>query len=146
MMVSSERLGYSLGVGHFTNGFDPSNSSIPNPAQSMDDFYNRLERCGFTSISINAAAGDVEDVLREYGPFILTHWCQGFPYGTGWIPPNDPQAVHAIVITGVDSAVNSGTCWINNPWGNKDRAVPTSAVTTAISKIGNTRMIAYYRR
>jgi hypothetical protein len=31
-MIASERRGYSVGVGEFTGGFDPSSASIPNPA------------------------------------------------------------------------------------------------------------------
>ncbi|AUD01094.1 papain-like cysteine protease family protein [Spirosoma pollinicola] len=147
-MVSSERLGYSLGVGHFAQGYDPSNSSISNPTNGWDDFYARLDRCNFNSVGINSTASEIESSLKTCGPFILTHYCTGFPYGPGWAPITNPSATHAVVITGIDSSINGGMCWMNNPWGNKDRAIATTDVITAISKMlaANVRMIAYYKQ
>ncbi|MGH7460171.1 MAG: papain-like cysteine protease family protein [Longimicrobiales bacterium] len=84
-MVASERLGVSVGVGRYTNGFDPSNSSIANHALGRLRLTQQLMRqAGFTSVAIGASGNDVEDVLRAQGPFIFTHFCKGFPYGAGW--------------------------------------------------------------
>jgi len=147
-MVASERVGHSVGVGNYMNGFDPSSASIPNPTAGWDDQYRRLQQNGFTSVAANPNAGEIENILRNCGPFILTHYCAGFPYGPGWTLPT--SGTHAIVITGIDSSVNGGTCWMNNPWGNKDRAVLTSAVVTALNQIqstgaGSIRAVAYYQ-
>jgi hypothetical protein len=46
----------------------------------------------------------------------------------------DPKASHAVVITGYDSSINGGQCWMNNPWGDKDRPIPAAAIVTAINK------------
>jgi hypothetical protein len=49
-----------------------------------------------------------------------------------------------VVITGIDT--ETPTCWMNNPWGNKDREVSVSAVLQAIfqyQSIGPN--IAYYQ-
>ncbi|GAB2530511.1 papain-like cysteine protease family protein [Spirosoma aerophilum] len=147
-MVSSERLGYSIGVGHFAQGFDPSNSAIANPATGLNDFYDRLERCNFSSVGINSTASELENTLKSYGPLILTHNCTGFPYGPGRAPITNPAAMHAVVITGIDSSINGGMCWMNNPWGDKDCPILTTDVITSISKMltANVRMIAYYRQ
>lgn len=146
-MVASERRGYSVGVGEFADGFDPSNSSIPNPASNWDDFIRRLDRCGFSSAAINPTAAEIESVLQNCGPVILTHFCAGFPYGAGWAAMT--SGVHAVVITGVDSSVNGGTCWMNNPWGNKDRAILTSAIVTALTQMQSSGIqmpVAYYQQ
>jgi hypothetical protein len=143
-MVASERRGVSVGVGTYSSGFDPSSSSIPNPTINWDDQYRRLTNCGFTSVAVNPNIGEIEGVLRNCGPFILTHLCAGFPYGPGWTLPT--SGTHAVVITGIDTAVNGGQCWMNNPWGNKDRPILASAVVTALNAIqaSNIRAVAYY--
>jgi len=134
-MIASERLSMSMGVGAYTDGFDPSNSSIPDPAgqgSNWDLIRRLLARAGFTSAAMNSDATEIENLLRARGPFILTHFCAGFPYGAGWGPVTTPGATHAVVITGYDSSVNGGMCWMNNPWGNKDRPIRASAVVASI--------------
>lgn len=146
-MVASFKLNRSIGVGQYMNGLEPNSSSIPNPTQSWDDHYRRLSINGFTSVAINPSSGEIESVLQRCGPFILSHQCVGFPYGAGWTPPT--SGGHAVVITGIDSAINGGTCWMNNPWGNKDRAILTSAVMTAITQqqtsANNIMPVAYFQ-
>src|SRR6266404_7309635 len=132
-MIASERRGYSVGVGEFTGGFDPSSASIPNPAGGGSDWdliRRLLARASFNSAAINPDADEVEALLQTCGPFMLIHYCAGFPYGSGWSALTD--GVHAVVITGIDSAISGGMCWMNNPWGNKDRPILTSAVIAAI--------------
>jgi len=147
-MVASERRGYSVGVGYYLNGFDPTNSSIGNQAPAWDTFYTRLDACGFNSVALNPIASEVESTLRNCGPFILTHSCVGFPYGPGRAPITAPNAMHAVVITGTDSSISGGLCWMNNPWGDKDQPIATTAVLSAISTMlaSNIRMVAYYRQ
>ncbi len=133
-MIASERQGRSVGVGEYTDGFDPSSASIPDPAgagSNWDLIGRLLRRAGFASAALNPSVDEIEALLRTKGPFMLTHYCNGFPYGAGWAPMT--SGVHAVVITGIDTAAGPGTCWMNNPWGNKDRAVLTSAVVAAIT-------------
>jgi len=145
-MVASERRGVSVGVGSYTGGFDPGSSSIPNPGADNDDIVRRMERCGFTCLGINATNDEIERVLQTCGPFILSHYCNGFPYGTGWGAMT--SGMHAVVITGFDSAVSGGMCWMNNPWGNKDRPILASAVINALNTVQGTgfRAVGYYRQ
>lgn len=132
-MVASERKSVSIGVGAFANGFDPSYSSIPNPAGvDWEKFKRLLAAAGFSTGAMNPSATEIEALLRSNGPFILTHLCAGFPYGPKWASP-PPTAVHAVVITGYDSAINGGQCWMNNPWGDKDQPITAAAVITAIN-------------
>jgi len=147
-MVASEREQTSIGVGAFTGGFDPNSASIPNPAHSYSDFVARLNRCGFTSITLGNDPTDILVALRDYGPLILSHYCHGFPYGSRWKPITDPTAMHAVVITAItlQSGYN-GNCFINNPWDGYDIVVSCNAVLRAISKVQGKGMkaIAYYR-
>jgi len=148
-MVASDRLQRSIGVGAYTNGFDPSNASIPNLSIDWDDQYRRLAINGFTSELLGASAFAIGRILREYGPFILSHLSQGFPYGPGVpIKAWGKDDCHAVVITGEDSDLNGGTCWMNNPWGYKDMPIRTSAVVNALNSIqaSGIKAVAYWRR
>jgi ABC-type bacteriocin/lantibiotic exporter with double-glycine peptidase domain len=141
-MIAAEREGHSPVIEKYNNGFNPNNSSDANPASDMDDFTRRLARCGFSSGSLDTSADAIATFLTDNGPIILTHNCAGFPYGSGWAPKK--SGVHAVVITGIDT--ETPTCWMNNPWGNKDREVSVSAVLQAIfqyQSIGAN--IAYYQ-
>ena len=145
-MVASEREQMSRGVGAFTGGFDPNNSSILNPAHSYSDFVARTKRCGFTSIFVGRDPADLVVALRDYGPLILTHHCAGFSYGPKWKPITDPKSTHALVITGVNLTDGyNGNCFVNNPWGD-DVIIKCSTVLRAIAKIQNRgdTAIAYY--
>jgi len=150
-MVASERLSKSIAISRYTNGFDPINSSIPNPASSMIDFVSRMSYHGFASVAINATVSELQSVLQNCGPIILTHFCAGFPYGGTWLPiidrPNQPPSVHSVVITGMDTAVNGGMCWMNNPWGDKDRPIATTSVLNAINRMqaSSAMPVGYFR-
>ena len=146
-MVASEREQMSIGVGTFTGGFDPNNSSIPNPAHSYSDFVARMDRCGFTSINMGRNPADLAVALRDYGPLILSHYCAGFPYGPKRTPITDPKEMHAVVITGINLTDGyNGNCFMNNPWGD-ELPIKCSAVLRAISKVQakGLKAIAYYR-
>lgn len=131
-MVAAEREGHSPLISKYNNGFNPANSSAANPANSFDDFIRRLARCGFSAGSVDTSADAIASFMNDNGPFILTHNCAGFPYGSGWAAIS--SGVHAVVITGIDTDT---TCWMNNPWGNKDREVPINAVLQAIFQYAN---------
>jgi hypothetical protein len=134
-MVASERRNASFGVGNYT-GIDPSNASVANISQNWDDHYKRLSSFGFVSVPLITNATEIEQFLVQRGPFILTHLCQGFPYGWG-VPTKTWGAgdCHAVVVTGLDSGINGGQCWMNNPWGYKDKPIYTTDIITALTKI-----------
>lgn len=131
-MIAAEREGHSPIIEKYNNGFNPDNSSSGNPATSFSDFVTRLARCGFSSGSLDTSADAIASFLNDNGPFILTHNCAGFPYGSGRSAMT--SGVHAVVITGIDT---STICWMNNPWGDKDRELPISAVLQAIFQYTN---------
>jgi len=133
-------------IGSLNGGADPSNSCISNPAQSMADFYHRLDSYGFTSVNPQAcpAQGYIENMLNEHGPFILTHLVQNFEYGAQWghIRSN-PNDTHAVVITGIDTDI--GVAWMNNPWGDKDQSLTINSVLSSMEAlfVRNIRSVAY---
>jgi hypothetical protein len=134
-MIASHYEQQSITIGSFTGGFDPWNSCIADPAggaKNWDLIARLLTRDGFTNVKIEATQAAIEQTLKDHGPFILTHYCGGFPYGAGWATP-PATATHAVVITGYDSAASGGWCWMNNPWGNKDRAIRADAIVAAIT-------------
>lgn len=145
-MVASQQKGYSMGTSKFENGFDPNNSCTSNTSISADDTVIRLKRAKFTSGEISATPNGIAGLLASGGPFILTHLCKGFPYGAGWPPMT--SGVHAVVITGINTeGANGGWCWMNNPWGDLDRAITTAAVVTALKLAkagGYKKPVAYY--
>lgn len=132
-MIASERLGYSVGIEYYSGGFDPGSSSIGNSISRFEEQVRLMNQYGFTNVSVDAGNEDIERVLQSCGPFLLSHFMVGFPYGTG-AQFTDPSISHAVVITGFDSSINGGTCWMNNPWGYKDQPILSSAVTNAINK------------
>jgi hypothetical protein len=139
-MIRSFKGKISLGIGEFTGGFDPSNSSIPDPVNGWDDFYRRLERFGFQSENPNMSPNAVyiEAMLRQHGPWMLTHLAGDVLPGTF-----QPGATHAVVITGVDT--NTNQVWFNNPWGTVDEVRTCSTILLAIGNMitGSIRPIAY---
>ena len=148
-MVESYHSRSSIGVGRFANGFDPSNSSIPNLYEGdLNDYCSALARYGFVSVGIQPDEESLVAVLQHCGPVILSHYCQNFPYGPGRDAITDPNAAHAVVITGIDTSISGGLCWMNNPWGDKDQPITVRDVLDAVMKMqspmkGNHRCIAY---
>jgi hypothetical protein len=151
-MVESERMGYSIGVGKYTNGFDPSISCMPELSSDSNDWegqYRKLASFGFGTTALSPDANQVESFLRDHGPFILLHMTNGFPYNYYGAPPiTSGMATHAVVITGIDSRLGTGLGWFNNPWGEKDRPITTLSIITAMSKMQSfgIRPVAYYMR
>ena len=147
-MVASERRKVSVGVSTYMKGFDPSNSSIDNPNSlfpTYQDYVIRLNRCGFTSVDIGSA-GELDKVLRERGPLVLSHFCVGFPYGVA-TAPFPPDAMHAVVITGIDIDSGKGIAWFNNPWGFRNQPVSVPTIFAAAARVrGNGPAFAFYRR
>ena len=149
-MIISFKRAASIGVGEFTGGFDPSNSSIANPVTGWTDFYNRLVALGFTSEGpeMTPHPSYVEQILVRYGPFMLTHFAYGFPYEGPQCGPRygsilDPNSTHAVVVTGLNT--RTGTAWFNNPWGDIDEPIAIEALIAAINAmvLNRIRPIAY---
>jgi hypothetical protein len=127
----------SVGVGDFTGGFDPSNSSIANLASNWQGCVDNLTSWGFTVNSVSdLASGSMTaqsllNALQSNGPAVLMHLCSGFPYGSQWSSQVfKPTDAHAVVITAVD--IGAGTAAFNNPWGDKDQAC---SLDTLVQKI-----------
>lgn len=116
-MIESYWTQSSVGVGKYTGGFDPSNSSIPNPASDVVDFQNRMMAFSFYPVypDNHLTLGYVHYLIRTFGPLLLFHHVNGFPYASG---VGTGSGTHAVVITGVDTSY--GGFWFNNPWGHKD--------------------------
>jgi len=116
-MVDSYWSQASVGIGKFTDGFEPAQACIGNPAVDVVDFQNRMQAFGFQPVfddqplSIQALA----DYSARFGPLVYFHHVAGFPYAQG---PQPGPGSHAIVITGTDT--DSDAFWFNNPWGDKD--------------------------
>jgi hypothetical protein len=127
----------SVGVGDFTGGFDPSNSSIPNLASNWQGCVDSLTKWGFSVYAVSdLASGSMTaqsllKALQGKGPAVLMHLCNGFPYGSQWSSQVFTSTdAHAVVITGVDTDGNTAT--FNNPWGDKDQSC---ALDTLVQKI-----------
>ena len=149
-MVTSERLGRSVGISRFANGFDPSSSSVEDGAEDRAAQIQLMDSWGFSCVNINPTKDEIEQVLRNCGPFILSHNPNDIPtYGV--FPPEEADTVHhAVVVTGFDSTLTvGGICWINNPWGQKDLPVPSGVIISAVinrQAEGSGRSVYYYRQ
>ncbi|MDR3567321.1 MAG: papain-like cysteine protease family protein [Syntrophobacteraceae bacterium] len=148
-MVESWGTNVNTGVSKYT-GFDPSNSCIPNPANDWDGCVQFMNKWGFDVYSSQGLADngfiltvdDLGNALSSRGPIVLLHFCKDFPYGSQWGPVNDPNAAHAVVITGVDS--NQGIVWFNNPWGDKDQVAVAQPVLDHIN-LGGRQNMGFWR-
>lgn len=128
-MIESYWRGASVGVGKYTGGFDPSTSSIPNPASDVWDFQNRMAGFGFypTYPDQPITLSGIISLLGQFGPLLFFHMLDTAPWGAG------VRGAHAVVITAADDTINGGMIWINNPWGSKDQpAIASSAIASAV--------------
>ncbi len=129
----------SVGVGDFTGGFDPSNSSIPNLANSWSGCTDAMTKWGFDVQAVGdqssgqVTADSLLSLLQNGGPMVLLHLCSGFPYGSQWGTQTFKATdAHAVVITGVDTDTSTAT--FNNPWGDRDQSC---SLTTLLQHINS---------
>jgi hypothetical protein len=129
-MVKGWATNTSVGVGDLI-GFDPSNSSIPNPTNDWAPCVNMMSGWGFNMQSVASlsasgtmTAADVLLAMQQLGPGVLLHRCAGFPYGSQW--PAMTSGAHAVVLTSVDS--DNSVLTFNNPWGDRNQPAGTGAV------------------
>jgi hypothetical protein len=141
-MIASYKGRWSVGIGNFTGGFDPSNSSIPNPAKSQTDYYRLLSSFGFVTENpfpiSSPDASYIEDLLRKHGPWMLYH------FASDLLPGNfGPNQTHAVVVTGIDRSTNQ--VWYNNPWGKVDEVATVDKILLAMehSSSSGMRPVAY---
>ena len=138
-MIMSFKQHRSVTVGEINNGFDPSNSSMSNPATSWSVFYTILNNLGFTSIGPRVSPGVdyLLGILRSHGPFILTH------YTSTLAPSVRGVGTHAVVITGIDMTADK--VFFNNPWGNRNAFVSVSTILESMERLWsqNIRSVAY---
>jgi uncharacterized protein YvpB len=138
-MILSYKQRRSVTVGEINNGFDPSNSSMTNPATSWSVFYAILDDLGIESTgpAMSPAISYIHDILVVHGPFILTHLTRALaPTVTG-------VGTHAVVVTGIDTG--TGQCFYNNPWGSKNTPVSAGTIQSAMEDLWqqNIRSVAY---
>ena len=117
-----QQAGGSFDTPLLTGGASPLDSCIPG-STSMTTCYQGMREAGFYVVDNPPTAPTsnyVNNLLTNNGPLMFTHQCQNFNYG----PTRGRLAngVHAVVIAGI---VNS-TAYFNNPWGDKDVAIPTT--------------------
>ena len=131
-MISSYKGRASVGIGKFTGGFEPGNSSIPTPSTSWVEHHRLLSSFGFVSenpfSNRSPDASYIGDLLRKHGPWMLTHLASDLLPGN--FGPND---THAIVITGIDTS--TGQVWYNNPWGNVDEVTTVNKILLAMENL-----------
>jgi hypothetical protein len=131
-MILSYKGRTSQGLEMLTGGFDPSNSSIPNPNASSlwVEQYQHLSRLGFVSENPlqSPDAAYIETLLRVHGPWMLTHFATDILPGVF-----APNSTHAIVITGID--VGAGRVWYNNPWGRRDQVTTVNTILLSMEHL-----------
>ncbi len=123
-------------------GYDPSNSSIPNPATTWQIMYSMLNSWSIDSVGpqMCPATQYIVDTLRNKGPFILTHYTRTLA------PSHSSPGTHAVVITGIDTTKNE--CYYNNPWGTMNNKVAINTVLSSMERLWNMNLksVAYYKR
>ena len=127
----------SVGVGEFTGGFDPSNSSIANLAGNWSECTRLIQSWGFEVLEVSDLGTPIMDAdglvaaLQSKGPAVLLHLCRAFPYGFQWGDSSLMKGAHAVVLTGGDTRASDVT--FNNPWGDKDQSADLGEVLRHIN-------------
>jgi hypothetical protein len=117
-------------VRSLTGGFDPSKSSIPNPANNLSEWKKIIHSEGFELGPYYGQRPNEQyllEMLRTKGPVILYHYTKTL------LNTPDPNSTHAVVITGIDTARD--VCYVNNPWGAKDQLFPTDTILNSIEQL-----------
>lgn len=112
-----------------TGGASPLNSCIP--GSSGGAFYQGLMDAGFHIVpnpTNSVTENYVNNLLTNHGPMVFTHLCQNFNYGS--TRGRLTSGVHAVVITGLVNNI----AYFNNPWGDKDVAIPSSDLIASINQ------------
>ncbi len=141
-MVESYTTQSSIGIGYFTDGFDPSQACLGNPAVDVVDFQNRMQGFGYQPVFDDEPL-TMDSLYRfsdRFGPLVYFHRVQGFPYvqGTG-----QGSGAHAIVITGTDTDADG--FWFNNPWGDKDSWAAAGPGLSAAADPGSASFSLFFR-
>lgn len=136
-MIRSYQGKSSSDISEYTGGFDPSSSSIPNPATSLPDLYDQLWELGFASIcpSKKPTESYLLQLLRERGPVMLTHRI--------WGPGIAADATHTVVLTGIDTVKNR--TYLNDPMQTAPAEAKTKDIINAIESLRpfGHKMISY---
>lgn len=139
-MILGWRRRRTVPIGELLNGFDPSNSCIPNPAgSSWARMYEMLSDWGITSVGpqVCPATAYITNTLSAHGPFILTH------YTATLAPSVTGPGTHAVVISGINT--DTGLCYYENPWGTSNNSVAINTVLGEMEKLWlkSLRSVAY---
>ena len=141
-MVESYVTQSSVGIGSFTDGFDPAQACIGNPAVDVVDFQNRMQAFSYQPVFDDEPL--TMDALYRFsdafGPLVYFHRVQGFPYLQG---VGQGTGSHAIVITATDT--DAGGFWFNNPWGDKDSFAAAGPGLAAAADPSSSSFSLYFR-
>jgi hypothetical protein len=143
-MVDSYWSGSSVGIGAYTDGFDPAQACIGNPAVDVVDFQNRMQGFGFQPVFPDSplTAETLAAMSAQFGPLVYFHNVNGFPYLQG---PGQGPGAHAIVITGTDVGGDGDGFWFNNPWGDKDSWADAAPGLAAAADPSSASFSLYFR-
>jgi hypothetical protein len=135
-MVESFMTEQSVGIGKYTGGFDPSNSSIANPVPGA--VQGPMQAYSFYPVDSDqpVTLGNIITLLDQYGPLIFFHTVTN---GLPWTNSPGTSGGHAVVIEGADDTISGGCIWVNNPWGSKDVSITASALLPAAATPGSCR-------
>ncbi len=140
-MILSFKKHRPISIGDINNGFDPSNSSMSNPALTMSSFYRQLADLGFKVMGPHISPGVdfIPTQLADHGPFMLTHYTKTLA------PAVQGLGTHAVVITGVD--MEKDKVFFNNPWGHKNDSTSVSTIMGSLERLWaqNVKSVAYIR-
>lgn len=141
-MVESYVQNASIGIGAFTEGFDPQQACIGNPAVDVVDFQNRMQRFAFYPVfdDQRLTMSALAEYSAQFGPLVYFHRVAGFPYLQG---VGVGSASHAVVITGTDTGADG--FWFNNPWGDKDTWASSSSALAAAADQNSSSFSLYFR-
>jgi len=138
-MIMSFKQRRSVTIGEINAGYDPSNSSMTNPAVTWARFFELLESLGFTSIGPHMSPGVdyLLGVIRTHGPFILTHYVKTLA------PTSTSKGTHAVVVTGID--MNADKVFFNNPWGRRNDSTTIGNILESMERLWgqNIKSVAY---
>jgi papain like cysteine protease AvrRpt2 len=139
-MILSWKRQTSVTIGSLI-GADPSNSSIGDLANGdWPKLQSYLQSWGFFCQTLSSCpmVDFLQIRLAEHGPLLYIHSAAGFPYDARFpaytsSPLIPPGAVHAIVLTGVDT--DAGNFSFANPWGAYG-VVPVNIVLEWLENFG----------
>ena len=136
-MAKSYGAKVSASVENLADQLDETDVGVDDLGDNWSSCNAYMGRWGLTATSVDDAAtggmtaAALADLLQGLGPVVLTHLCDGFPYGDQWADQSFLEnEAHAVLLTGVDT--DAATASFNNPWGDKDQSCDLDVLVTKI--------------